>query len=119
MQLRYLLDENLSPRVTLTVRRHYPEIDVLRVGDTGAPAFGTLDPELLNWLDAHQRVLVTDNRSSMPNYLADHLAAGSQHWGIFYVRKSVPLLPLADALYVYWSTTQAEDWLNLTEWLPV
>jgi hypothetical protein len=74
MQLRYLLDENLSPRVTLTVRRHYPEIDVLRVGDTGAPAFGTLDPELLNWLDAHQRVLVTDNRSSMPNYAFGELS---------------------------------------------
>lgn len=37
MHLRYLLDENLSPRVTLTLRRHYPAIDVLRVGDEGAP----------------------------------------------------------------------------------
>ncbi|HEY3229613.1 MAG TPA: hypothetical protein VGJ87_10350 [Roseiflexaceae bacterium] len=43
MKIRYLLDENLSARVVATIQRHYPALDVLRVGDPGAPAFGTLD----------------------------------------------------------------------------
>jgi hypothetical protein len=119
MKIRYLLDENLSPRFSLTIRRHYPDLDVLRVGDGGAPALGTLDPDILRWLEIHQRVLVTDNRKSLPAHIADHIANGGHHWGIFQARKNTPLLLLAEALYVYWSVTDAEQWMDLTEWLPV
>jgi len=119
MKLRYLVDENLSPRIIATIRRYYPDLDVLRVGDVGAPAEGMLDPDLLRWLEAHQRTLVTDNRKSMPGHIADHLATEGHHWGIFMVRKNIPLRPLADALYVYWDVTEAEQWIDLTEWLAV
>lgn len=119
MRLRFLLDENLSPRVTLTLQRHYPAVDVVRVGDEGAPALGTLDPEILRWVEVNQRTLVTDNRKSLPGHIADHLANGGHHWGIFQVRKNAPLLRLAEALYVYWSVTEAEEWVDLTEWVPV
>lgn len=40
----YLFDENLDPRFLRTMQRHYPEIDVLRVGDIGAPSLGMSDP---------------------------------------------------------------------------
>jgi hypothetical protein len=119
MKLRFLLDENLSSRVTLTVRRHYPELDILRVGDPGAPALGTLDPALLRWLETNQCALVTDNRASMPGHIADHLAVGGHHWGIFQVRKDALLLGLAEVLHLYWSITEAEEWVDQTEWLPI
>jgi hypothetical protein len=35
------------------------------------------------------------------------------------VRKDAPLRTLADTLYVYWDATDAEQWMDLTEWLPV
>ena len=91
----------------------------LWVGDAGAPAFGTLDPDLWRWLEVHQRVLVTDNRKSMPRHIADHTAAGGRHWGIFLVRKDVSLRALADTLYIYWDITNAEQWRDLTDWLPI
>jgi hypothetical protein len=119
MKIRYLLDENLSSRIVATIQRYYPELDVLRVGDEGAPAFGTLDPDILRWLESHQHTLVTDNRKSLPGHIADHVAAGGHHWGVFIVRKDVPLRPLAEALYVYWDVTEAEQWVDLTEWLAV
>ena len=119
MKIRYLVDENLSSRVVATIQRHYPALDVLRVGDADAPAFGTLDPDLLRWLETHQRVLVTDNRKSMPGHVADHIADGGQHWGIFMVSKDVPLRTLADTLYVYWDVTDAEQWIDSMEWLPI
>lgn len=119
MKLRYLLDENLSRRVALTIRRHYPELDALRVGDEGTPAFGTLDPDILIWLEENQRTLVTDNRKSMPGHLVDHHAAGRHHWGLFLVSKDAPLRALDDTLYVYWDVSEAEQWVDLVEWLPV
>jgi hypothetical protein len=39
--------------------------------------------------------------------------------GIFLVRKNIPLRSLADALYVYWDVTEAEQWIDLIEWLAV
>lgn len=55
MKIRFLLDENLPPKLKNAVWKLQPEIDILRVGDAGALAFGTLDPEILiyaeEWID--------------------------------------------------------------------
>jgi hypothetical protein len=119
MKIHYLVDENLSARAVATIQRHYPALDVLRVGDAGAPAFGTLDPDLLRWLETHQRVLVTDNRKSMPGHIAVHAQSGHHHCCVFMVRKDAPLRTLADTRYVYWDVTDAEQWIDSTEWLPI
>ncbi len=62
MKVRFLLDENLSPRLKVAVFRLNPALDVLRVGDSDTLPLGTLDPELLRYLELSQRLLVTNNR---------------------------------------------------------
>lgn len=119
MKLCFLIDENLSPRLKTTLNRHYPMIDVLRVGDDGAPAFSTLDPDILHYLEASQRALITDNRASMPVHLSEHAATGGMYWGIFSVRKNAPLGPLAELIALYWEVTEAEEWIDRVEWLSV
>jgi len=42
-----LLDENLSPLIKRAIRQYSVEIDVLRVGEQGAPPLSTPDPEIL------------------------------------------------------------------------
>jgi hypothetical protein len=112
VKLRFLIDENLSLRLKTTLHRHYPMIDVMRVGDGGAPPIGTLDPDILRFLEAEQRVLITDNRANMPAHLADHAADGRRHWGIFEVRKDAPLGALAEliALLPRLSQSQYPRW---------
>jgi hypothetical protein len=55
----------------------------------------------------------------LPGHIADHLASGGHHWGIFQVRKHAPLLRLAEMLHLYWSVTEAEEWIDVMEWLSV
>jgi len=62
VKVRFLLDENLSPRLKVALQRLNPAIDVLRVGDSNTPPLGTPDAEVLNYLALAQRLLVTDNR---------------------------------------------------------
>jgi len=81
MKVRFLLDEHLSPRLKMALLRLAPMADILRVGDPGAPALGTLDPDLLRYLELSQRVLVTANRVSMPAHLNAHWAAGGHLFG--------------------------------------
>ncbi|BAZ86846.1 MULTISPECIES: DUF5615 family PIN-like protein [Dolichospermum] len=59
MKIRFLLDENLSPKLKFAVLRLNPAIDIVRVGDPDAPPLGTLDPELLRYLEVSERLLVT------------------------------------------------------------
>jgi len=119
MKIRFLLDECESPRLKTALLRFNPAIDVLRVGDPGAPHLETLDPEILRYLEVAQRLLVTSNRASMPAHLDAHWAAGGQTWGLLWVRPGTPLGRLAQELFLVWEASEAEEWLNKTAWIPL
>lgn len=85
MKIRFLLDENLSPKLKFAVLRLNPAIDIVRVGDPDSPPLGTLDPELLRYLEVSERLLVTDNRKSMPGHLESHWAVMWTHLGSYVV----------------------------------
>lgn len=119
MKVRFLLDENLSPRLKDALWRYDAAIDVLRVGDAGAPPLGTLDPDILRYVEATRRFLVTDNRRSIPGHLKVHWAAGGHVWGIGWVRPQTTIGRLVEELYLIWSASEAEEWLDRVEWLPL
>jgi hypothetical protein len=59
-----------------------PDPRVYTIADGSAPARGTLDPDILIWIEAHGYMLVTNNRASMPGHLNDHMALGRHVPGI-------------------------------------
>lgn len=118
MKVRFLIDENLSPRLKLAQQRLHPGIDVLRVGDPDAPTLGTADPDLLRYLDLAQRLLVTDNRTSMPAHLEDHWAAGGHLWGVLWIRPDATIGKLAQELFLIWDASEAEEWIDRLDWIP-
>ncbi len=119
MKIRFLLDENISPRLKIALRRLDMEMDVLRVGDEGAPVLGTPDPEILQFLAVSRRLLVTENRSTIPEHLTDYYAAGgTSHWGILWVRPDTTMGQLAASLHLIWAASEAEEWQDQTGWVP-
>jgi hypothetical protein len=118
VKVRFLLDENLPPRLKVALLRLNPTIDVLRVGDPGAPALGTLDPDVLRYLELSQRILVTDNRKSMPEHLKAHWSAGGHIWGLFWLRPGITIGRWAEELFLIWEATEAEEWIDKLDWIP-
>jgi Domain of unknown function (DUF5615) len=118
VKIRFLLDENLPPKLKTAVLRLHPVIDILRVGDPDAPSLGTLDPDILPYLELSQRVLATDNRKSIPGHLEEHWAAGGCIWGLLWLRPSGTLSSWAETMYLIWETTEAEEWLDMMDWIP-
>jgi hypothetical protein len=118
MKIRFLLDENLSPRLIRALHRLNPAIDVLRVGQDGAPPLGTADPDLLRHLEITQLLLVTDNRTSMPEHLQEYWAQGGHLWGLVWIRPGTSLGRLAQELHLIWDASEAEEWLDRVEWVP-
>jgi hypothetical protein len=92
---------------------------VLRIGDAGTPALGTLDPDVLRYLETAGMLLVTDNRVSMPGHVADHHAAGGHHFGIFRIRPGVAMAHIIDSMCLLWEASDAEEWIDRLEWLPL
>jgi hypothetical protein len=85
MTLRFLLDENLAPALVSGLRREAPALVIWRVGEPLVPPLGTPDPEILRWCEAHDCVLITNNRRSMPGHLRDHLTVGHHVPGILLI----------------------------------
>lgn len=119
MKIRFLIDENLSKQIKIATLRLNSNIDILCVGDPDAPTFGTLDPDILRYLEGARRLLITDNRKSMPGHLESHWAEGGKSWGIFWVRPQTPIGQLALEIILIWETTEAEEWIDRGDWIPL
>jgi len=90
MNVRFLLDENVPLLLKRALLRREPRVDVIRIGDSQSPPFGTPDPDLLVFLEQSKRLrcpepvegLITLNRASMPAHLRAHYTAGRHLWGV-------------------------------------
>jgi hypothetical protein len=69
----FLIDENLSPDIATRLRQREPQVLAAAIGQSGMPAKGTPDPEILIWIEQNHYLLVTNNRTSMPAHLKNHL----------------------------------------------
>jgi hypothetical protein len=95
-----------------------PAMDILRVGDPGAPRLGTRDPDLLRAAETLGRVLITMDRKSMPNHLVNHFAAGHQTAGVILLKRGLTFGQYATAIVKQWSTTKTDDWIDRTVFVP-
>jgi hypothetical protein len=117
--IQLLLDENVSPAYRRELRRHAPELTVWRVGDAGAPATGTPDPQILEWCEVNGFILVTSNRHSMPLHLRDHLAQGRHVPGILsFVQGEGMGKTIEDVLIVVLAGTDDDVWDRIV-YLPL
>ena len=62
--LRLLSDEDFNGNVVAGVRRSYPEIDVVRAQDVGLS--GQEDPDVLAWAAEQNRILLTNDKRTIP-----------------------------------------------------
>jgi hypothetical protein len=99
--LNCLLDEHIPIAYRSTILALVVELDVLRVGDVGAPPLNASDPEILIWCDENASALITNNRKSMPRHLADHVAQGQHIPGIFVVDLDESIGRNAELIAIY------------------
>lgn len=119
MKPRFLLDEHLSRAIQRQLRRLEPQVEVLAIGDPGGPPKGASDPDILIWLETNPYILVTENRSTIPDHLAVHYAAGRHIPGIFWVRPKTPLGRITEELYLIWFASTAEEYQDRTLFIPL
>jgi hypothetical protein len=95
-----------------------PGIDILRVGDAGAPPLRTRDPDLLLAAEAMGRALVSKDKRTMPGHLVDHFAAGHHTAGVLLMRQGFPVGRYVREILMRYRTTTADEWIDRTEYIP-
>jgi hypothetical protein len=122
MPLRFLLDEHIRRTVWTAIARHNLRgqnvLDVVRVGSVGAPPYGTEDPDLLLWAEREVRIILSEDKSTMPAHLADHLGANHYSPGVMMLRKRVYLTDLLEFLCLATYASEPLEWENQITYVP-
>ncbi len=116
--IRYLVDENTTRVIVDQLRRMRPEMEILIVGDELAPPRGTLDPDILLWMEREGYSLITRNRKSMPPHLRDHLASGHHIPGIFTFKHKVPIGHIIETLLLIWEASEPGEYQDQIVFIP-
>lgn len=115
----YLMDENVDPVYQTQLLWRELDLVVWAVGDEGAPPKSTLDPEILIWCEEHGFILVTNNRTSMPPHLADHLAQGRHVPGIFILNPNMGIGETIDELILIALGSADDEYQDGIRYLPL
>lgn len=117
--ITYLTDENVDLVYMRQIRRREPQIVVRAVGEPGAPPKGTLDPEILEWCEVNQFVLVTNNRTSMPPHLTDHLKAGRHIPGILILSANMSIGAIINELIFLAKAVSDKEFQDQIRHMPI
>ena len=117
--MRYLLDAHVERALGASLRQRNRELVVWRLGDPGAPPRDAADPEILAWCERHEFVLVTNNRSTMPGHLADHLSHGRHVPGILMLSPRLTLGETIENLLDAALLSLAEEYQDQIRHLPL
>ena len=117
MKVRFLADADLNNAIVRGVLRREPSLDFLTAQAAGLR--GMNDPEVLALAAEQQRVLVSHDVGSMPAHFRAFRTAGQRSVGVFLVPQSLDVGTAIDELLLIWLASEASEWENSLQWLPL
>jgi hypothetical protein len=113
------MDENVDPIYAVQLRRRRANLVVWAVGEPNTPSKSTLDPEILLWCEAYNFILVTNNRTSMPVHLAEHIAQNHHVPGIFILNPELSVGETIDELILIAECAFEDEYQDQIVYLPI
>ena len=123
MPVPFLLDEHLRGKPLWHALRHRQAasgmaFDVVRVGDPPDLPLGSPDPDVLIWAENQARILLSEDRKTMGQYLADHLAAGQTSPGVFVIRRRATISSVLQWLELVVADDDPDAWRDRLIFVP-
>jgi predicted nuclease of predicted toxin-antitoxin system len=105
--LRLLADENFNGDIVRGLLLRQPDLDIVRVQDVGLA--GVDDPDILAWAAENNRIVLTHDRATMPDYAFERVTAGDGMPGVFILNDRYAVgQAIEEILLVVVCTDQAE-----------
>jgi uncharacterized protein DUF5615 len=116
MRVRFQADADLDGRILRGLRRTALEIDIRTAAEAGLE--GLRDPDVLRICAESGRILVSQDRRTMPKHFASFTAVASSP-GVILLREATPIATAIEELVLIWTASEAEDWIGRLIWIPL
>src|SRR5262245_12077712 len=115
--LRLLADENFNGDIVRGLRLRQPDLDIVRVQDVGLS--GVEDSDVLACAAANDRILLTHDRATMPDYACERLAAGQGMSGVFILNDRFPVGQAIQEILLVNACSEQTEWNGRVVRLPL
>ncbi|NJO43286.1 MAG: DUF5615 family PIN-like protein [Cyanobacteria bacterium CRU_2_1] len=115
--LSLLSDENFNGDIVRGLFLRQPSLDLLRIQDVGLREVD--DPAILAWAASHERILLTHDRATMPDFAYERLVRGEPMAGLFVVNDRMSIRQAIDELLLLINWTEQTEWQGVVLYLPL
>lgn len=116
MRTRFQADADLDGRIIRGLKRRNPAVDIRSAAD--AQFVGVEDLEVLRTSAESGRILVSQDRRTMPSHFAQYLTT-SHSPGVILLRERASIAVAIEELVLIWEASEAEEWVNRLVWIPL
>jgi hypothetical protein len=117
VKIRFLADADLNKIIVRGVLRREPSVDFQTALSAGLRGMG--DSAVLALAAASGRALVSHDVSTMPSHFRSFREAGNTSSGVFLIPQRLDVATSIEELLLIWLASDAQDWENRLEWLPL
>lgn len=116
MKIRFQADADFNQNIVRAARRRQPAIDFQTADEAGLR--GADDLEVLAASARESRILVSHDRRTMPKHFSEFLT--QQHSpGVFILSQYLPISQAVEELLTVWEASEAEEWVDTIQALPL
>jgi len=115
--LRLLADQNFNADIVRGLLLRRPDLDVVRAQDVGLA--GADDPHLLAWAAENDRIILTHDRATMPDYAYERVAAGEGMPGVFILNDRFPVGQAIQDILLMDACSEQAEWSGRAVYLPL
>jgi hypothetical protein len=117
LNVRFLADADLNKAIASGVQRREPTVDFLTADSAGLGRMK--DPAALVLAAEQHRVLVSHDVGTMPAYFREFRKMGKHSTGVFLIPQSLDVGTAIGELLLIWLASEAVEWEDRLEWLPL
>lgn len=115
--LRFVADENFNGDIVRGLLLRQPDLDIVRVQDVDLA--GNDDPDVLAWAAENNRIILTHDRATMPDYAYERVAAGEVMAGVFILDDRFPIGRAIEEILLMAACSENSEWSGQAVYLPI
>lgn len=114
---QFFADENFNNDIVRGLLLRQPDTDLLRIQDT--EILGADDPAVLEWAGTNNRIILTHDRATMPNFAYRRVASGKPMPGVFAISDRMQIAEVITELLLVINCSDAQEWDQIVLYFPV